>query len=56
MWVIGTFAAIARIVANGRAFLAAKDSDHGAIQIENQPRPVIGQVNELPQQLIIEPV
>jgi hypothetical protein len=27
-----------------------------AIQIENQPRPVIRQVNELPQQSIIEPV
>ena len=46
-WVIGSFASIARIVANRRAFLMAKDSDDGAIQIQNQSRPVIRPVNEL---------
>jgi hypothetical protein len=44
------------MVANRRSFLAAKNSDHGAIQIQNQPRPVIGPVDELLQQVIIEPV
>jgi hypothetical protein len=53
---MGTFAPIARIVANGGPFLAAKDSDHRAIQIQNQPRPVIWPVNEPLQQSIIEPV
>ena len=31
----------------------AKDSDHGVVQIEDQTRAVVGQVNEMLQQSII---
>ena len=32
----------------------AKDSDHGVVQIEDQTRAVVGQVNEMLQQSIIK--
>src|SRR5208282_2262293 len=35
-------------------FLAAKDGDHRAVQIQNQTRAVVGLVDEPPQQPVIE--
>ena len=54
--VIGAFASIAWVVANRRPFLMAENCNDGAIQIQNQSRPVIGLVNEPLQQVVIDPV
>ncbi len=52
-WVIGSLAAIARIVANFSAFLVTKGRDHCAIQIEDETRAMLRQVNKSLQKSVI---
>jgi hypothetical protein len=54
--VIGSLATIARIVANLCALLVAKRRDHCAVQIEDETRAMLRQVDEPLQQSIIHTV
>ena len=52
--IVGAFALEARIVAHLGSLQAAKDGDHGAVQIQNQARAVLRLVNKLAQQPSIQ--
>src|SRR5215831_16282915 len=52
-WVIGPLTSISRIVTNGSPFLVAKDGNHCAIQIKDETRPMLRQVDESFEQSII---
>src|SRR5579862_6744401 len=52
-WVIRTFSAIARIVANLGPVLMAEDGHDRAVEIKDEPGTVIGQMNESLQQSIV---
>lgn len=48
--IVGTLAAIAGIVAHGGALLMPEDRDHAIVEIEDEPRAMLGHVSEVTQQ------
>jgi hypothetical protein len=52
--IVGTLAPVARVVADLGSILVSEDSDHGTVEIKDQAGAVLGPVDEMLQQSIVD--